>query len=51
VGSVGITQRSSGKAMGLVKRERKRPQIIKKFFLGDQQKEGRNFLGGCNFLG
>jgi hypothetical protein len=52
VGSVGITRNSSGKAMGFMPRERKRPQIIKKiFFLGDQQKEGRNLLGGHNFLG
>jgi hypothetical protein len=33
-------------------RKRKRSQIIKKiFFLGDQQKEGHNFLGGHNCLG
>jgi hypothetical protein len=40
VGSVGITQNSSGKDMGFVPRERKRPQIIKnQFFLGDPQGE------------
>jgi hypothetical protein len=37
--------------MGFVPRERKRPQIIKKIFLGDPQEGGVTLLGGRNKRG
>ena len=45
MGSVGIKKKASGRLMGCVSRERKRPQPIKTNFLEEMQEGGRNFWG------